>query len=382
MLVLVVPTGIFACVIMALLAAFIFIGEVSGDGFRVRQQDWLNATYHSPYIELISYKEAMLRYHAPEVAVIGTSRAGSFGKAFFDKPFVNLQSTVDSPRDLGEFVERNLTSGRRVEHLLIAAEVWWFADDPSEGLKRKPGRSTEQKFLANVNHLLLHRKGIERLMAIWSAINDQPFGTFMGIHGLIRREGFSQYGSYHYEQIVTGRRRSPDYKFNFSLTKLAAGEHRFKTGTALNMLRFEQFMQALRRLEQLGVAFTVILPPYAPSVASRMSSERFRHIPQLVAALRKEGVAVFDFTRPSELGDDDCEYIDGFHGGDVVYARMLAIVARARPQLRAYVDLRLLDEISDRHRGSAAWSRRTTEPEIDFLELGCQRPQKFAAVLE
>ncbi len=146
-----------------------------------------------------------------------------------------------------------------------------------------------------------------------------------------------------------------------------------KKHVTLNEARFDEFKKALQLLDRIGISHTVILPPFAPSVAARMTTADFPHHALLVDRLKSEGVSVFDFTRPEELGDDDCEYIDGFHGGDVVYARLLAKIADRQPEVAGFVQRSLLDDIGSRTRGSAAWSRRTKLPEIDFLDLGCKR---------
>ncbi len=351
------------------------IGETPTHEARVRQQHALDALYHSPFLEPVAYKEALLRYHRPEIAVIGTSRAGPFRQPFFSAPFVNLQSTVDSPSELHEFIARNFAGRHRPQHLIIVAELSWFADDPVDGRRPHQGRSPEEHAVAVHQYLTAHSDSAARLQALTASILRGGGTRFMGLHGHLRREGFSAFGSFHYEQLLTGRRVSIDQGFSFSLGAIQTGEHRFRWGEALNEGRYAQFFEGLDMLDHLGIDYTVILPPFATTVARAMQdSGRFQHWPALVDQLQKDGVPIFDYSLPTRIGEDDCEYIDGFHGGDVVYARLLADVVRRDPRLSRFVDIPTITRISDEYAGSAAWSRRTPEREIDFLDLGCERP--------
>lgn len=359
---------------IAILTITSVVGEGTSQAWRVRQQAWTSTLYHSPYIDIDSYKRALLDYHKPQIAVIGTSRAGPFRGSFFTKPFVNLQSTVDSPEVLHRFVASEFLNDARLKHLIIVAELWWFADTPKPDTSKLSQKVTIERKLKSLWSYFTHRtRGKERRQEVLAAIGEGRLTSFMGIHGLVRREGFSAVGSFHYEQIVSGRRVSNDKAFNFSLNALSLGEHRFPFGKQLNETAWANFASVLALLEQRKIEYTVVLAPFAPTVANAMKPERFRHYAALIKRLHEAEIPYSDFTYPSTLGNDDCEYIDGFHGGDVVYARMLSQIVAKHATLRQFVDVEHLKSISETHRGSAAWSRYTSLPEIDFLELGCVR---------
>ncbi|AIK95593.1 hypothetical protein [Candidatus Odyssella acanthamoebae] len=73
------------------------------------------------------------------------------------------------------------------------------------------------------------------------------------------------------------------------------------------------------------------------------------------------------------LETTDCEFIDGFHGGDVLYAKILKYLSDQEPLLSEFVDSKALNKIIDSYSGLAMIPnpKITSKPEIDFLRLGC-----------
>lgn len=355
-------------------AGLIAMGEGASDELRVRRQIATQALYHSPFINLHSYKRALKDVHSPEIAVLGTSRAGPFRGAFFNRPFVNFQSIVDSPDQVYRTVEDLFPTGGPLQHLIIVVELWWFADEPKESSSQPVPSASLETRMRNVWRFFRHSKrGAQRRADVWNAVKSGRLLDFLGIHGLVRREGFSSVGSYHYEQIVSGRRESPDQRFAYSLEAAENGEHRFRFGSGLNEPQYARFREVLELLSKRDIDFTLVLAPYAPAVTEKMRGRNFGHYAALLGRFQQDGFQVHDFTFPQQtIGEDDCEYIDGFHGGDVVYARMLAQMARADEKLASHVDMMALNRIEAEGRGLAAWSRFTPEPEIDFLDLGCK----------
>lgn len=74
------------------------------------------------------------------------------------------------------------------------------------------------------------------------------------------------------------------------------------------------------------------------------------------------------------MHNDNCEFIDGFHGGDIFYARILRNMAEKSQTLMPYVNILYLNEIIDSHAGKV-FSKDNISYfyEQDFLSLGCKK---------
>ena len=88
--------------------------------------------------------------------------------------------------------------------------------------------------------------------------------------------------------------------------------------------------------------------------------------------------AVYDFTGAESLGANDCEFVDGFHGGEIVYQRILAEIARRKPHgaiapIVSRVGLNNSVQQSSGHTLSAESAATYVLDETDFLAIGCAK---------
>ena len=91
-------------------------------------------------------------------------------------------------------------------------------------------------------------------------------------------------------------------------------------------------------------------------------------------------MTVADFHDPRSLQTSDCEFIDGMHGGDLLYAKMLQEIARRDPRLAPYVDEAYIAKVAHDYSDLAMIPKKdiTSEPETDFLKLGCRKSAQYS----
>ena len=106
-----------------------------------------------------------------------------------------------------------------------------------------------------------------------------------------------------------------------------------------------------------------------------MMGEKYQYIDDLKAKLKELGIYYYDFTNARLLGSDDCEFVDGFHGGDLTYAKILKYIYDKDPSIREYINISYLERVISNYKGIAFIpdARVTSLPEIDFLKLGCNK---------
>ena len=86
----------------------------------------------------------------------------------------------------------------------------------------------------------------------------------------------------------------------------------------------------------------------------------------------------YNFMDYEYLGADDCEFVDGFHGGEVVYQRMIASIIGQNPNsaLVPHVNIGALLRSIRKSSGHVLTAKSATEytlAETDFLQIGCQK---------
>ncbi len=100
--------------------------------------------------------------------------------------------------------------------------------------------------------------------------------------------------------------------------------------------------------------------------------EKYAYIDELFMTLQNNQIYFFNYHNPAVLKDDDCEFLDGFHGGDVFYARILADMAQKSEILQPYVNIPYLTELIHTHKGRVFSKDSISDlKEQDFLGLGC-----------
>lgn len=85
----------------------------------------------------------------------------------------------------------------------------------------------------------------------------------------------------------------------------------------------------------------------------------------------------FDLIEGNLYESNDCEFIDGFHGGHVTYARILLYMRRAGVH-NLNVMANELEKIISENSGRAAipGPHLGSDREIDFLKIGCKKAVK------
>ncbi|HEX2727062.1 MAG TPA: hypothetical protein VHN20_14680, partial [Beijerinckiaceae bacterium] len=127
-----------------------------------------------------------------------------------------------------------------------------------------------------------------------------------------------------------------------------------------------------------GVSVSLVVPPVAPTVRDLLAEGgRYRYIDELRARLHELDVPLADFHDAGAIPATDCEFVDGYHAGDITYLKMLAGMVRAWPWLAPLVDMRAVELTIATFDGNiidqSAPERFRGLPELDFMEMGCNR---------
>lgn len=202
----------------------------------------------------------------------------------------------------------------------------------------------------------------------------------IGVMARYKESGYASDGSYYYTHLVT----SPDAqvydcKFSGTLGYIKEGANRFSYATKAGFAYFANFIEVLKIFKAHDIKVILFFPPMALTVIQEMKKYNYQYIDDLKNKFREVGLYVYDFTDPIELVETaDCEFIDGFHGGDVLYAKILRFLSEQEPLLSNYVDKDYLDGVIHNFSGLAMIpdSTITTRLERDFLCLGCTKLKK------
>jgi hypothetical protein len=222
-------------------------------------------------------------------------------------------------------------------------------------------------------------------------VNMNPLAVFqtqaaqgIGVDGVLNRTGYAPDGSYVYTKFINGSERNIDDKFELIFRKIHNQGPRYEHADKIHERHFGNLLRLIKYMESQGAKVVVFIPPLAPSVITEMTKlkNQYAYIQDLQQQLMKSGISFYDFHDPQKLMTHDCEFVDGAHGGDLVYAKILDYILKQDKSLAPFLQQ---DEIKTAlaHYKNIAMIPRSdfhAGDEVDFLHLGCDKSQqlKFA----
>lgn len=335
--------------------------------------------------DFVDYKLQLYAAAKPEIIAIGSSRVMQFRGAWFRERFLNMGGVAGNLAVLRSTIDAILAC-RKPEAVIIGLDFWWFLPqweaDPQEHIA--PTSGTYSYSLAGLKKpwewLLEGKIGAEDFFRPILGVFGKGFrADRYGIMAQQTSDGFGPDGSWYYTAEITGQKPAFDYLFRDTLRNIALGlrafyhagpEQRQPSATHL-----DAFAEIWCKLRSRGIRTFVFIPPLSGAALAAMRKEDYPHLYELRAGLLDRGIDVMDFSDSRVLGASDCEFVDGFHGGEVVYARLLRAMADRWPALLSYVNMEKVDAVIRDWSGHAMTpdARVTGLSETDFLGLGCQK---------
>ena len=324
------------------------------------------------------YKLALYERVKPKVAVIGSSRAMQFHGAPFRVPFVNLGGAMHGIGE-GKILLESMLARHQPEVVIIAVDFWWFngaIDEPDayrlHGLRKRAFRMAHlyKPFtwfaagkLTPPTYLRVLAEGVKNL----------------GIQAIVWGEGYDRYGATHYPGRIDGSRPHKHKRFRATLGWVADAAKGLAHGKTPSKLRLAAFRDLVRSLEEAGVSVVTVLTPLAPRVLDAMaSSDGYGYIDILRRDLARDYRWHVDAHDSRDLGGEECEFLDGSHGGAVINLRILEVMAGlASSPIAGLVDRDAIRRDIAANSGHATVRRPgdASPNEVDFLDIGCAKPR-------
>lgn len=331
------------------------------------------------------YKLDLYAARRPQVVVIGSSRVLQLRESFFTQSFVNLGRAIDYPLEAEQLVADMLRIAKP-KLVLFGLDYWWgnprwvhsytFARHQMRG-----GVLTPDAMLAPTNWLIGGKLSLDTYLDVMG--DGRPVmidgAAMYGVQAITRGRGFGPDGSLYDAGLISGRKSAEDVGFRDTRAHIEAGTAQFRYGSEIMAERIDSLRRVIDVLRRAGVPTITFLPPLAPSIAEivRERGEQYGFIPKFREQVATLNPFHYDFHGAGSLDATDCEFTDGFHSGEVVFARMLSKMAEDTGNgLARFLNREAVQLAIRIHAGKAIIDtrfRRDGEREVDFLELGCDK---------
>ena len=323
------------------------------------------------------YKWALYNRLEPKIVALGSSRVMQFRSHMFSEVFVNLGGVMGSVTAANKIIP--MLQELRPDIVILGIDPWWF-NSSFHSDKKIPNKTnlviddrtpSSEDIWYFFSWLVSGKLDFDNVFSVML----EPSADF----GLLGREkeGYWRDGSRYTVETFKGKRKIPDVNFKDTYDRIEKGNRRFQYANKSSDVHVNRFVSFVNEMSSMGIKVVMFYPPFASSVIQKMNDhgEHYGYISDLKRKLINHGLDVFDFTDPIVLDSNDCEFKDGFHGGEITYMRILHSIALQDPELTRYIDLKTIADLMVRYRGRSFVPDKTIYdgPESDFLALGCEK---------
>ncbi len=352
------------------------IGPVEAAGIQ-QEKDlrYSSALFYRPR----PYKIERARLAKADILILGSSRA----MQFLSQPWrAKAYNAGGAMRDLESgkiFVDQALKD-YRPQRMLIMLDWWWFSET------RRPDAPTD----ASPDTPLTLHELTQPAVWVWNgtlslgqmadalfAADRLPVG--IGVPAHFMDAGWDPFGHYDYGLGLTEQAGGSDIGFEKTLKDIQRTSKRNDRApsNAFSEESWQRLIALVQGLQDRGTDVILVLPPVAQPIFDWLNEQPE---PNLVKELQRRlptlPALTFDFHDPASIGTDGCEFVDGIHGGEVTYLRVLdAIAADPSADLEQAVDRPLVQRLIAENSGHATvrWPNSDRAPEADFNSLGCKK---------
>jgi hypothetical protein len=357
-------------------------GEFETVDHIVKEQQGRDALYYSA-IRTVTYPYKLSLFHQikPDIVVLGSSRVFQFRSPAFSRTFVNMGGAMGSFEN-GAALMKEMALSHKPDVVIMGLDPWFFLSTAAQfhiGNQAATGQEFQVDMMFLPCDWLLRGKVSPRdYFGVLLGRRPSPVPA-LGVYAVTRMDGYYKDGSFYNLGTITGFHSFADRKFLNVVNKVNNGMEAFKYEKSVDPKRWQEFAAMVAVARQHNIRLITFLTPLPARILDLMAGlgDKYAYIDELRARLPEMSEHHYDFLDPRTFGSSDCEFIDGEHGGEITYLRMLLAISQDPASgLAPYLDLPKIVRDIDQYHGRAMVPPpfyQAPFTETDFLGLGCAK---------
>ena len=319
-------------------------------------------------------KQIELEYRHPQhIIALGSSRVLQFRDKMFTKPFYNAGYTISSISDFIPFIESNLEN-KRPEVLLIALDQWMFNENWDN---LEDYNMSDKQWNSSFNY----KASIGTIFNVWSDIFSGKYGfevlvgsteqsrqNKIGLNAIVNNKGFRKDGSIFYgdqiHKLLSNDSTANDFGYLDTYSRIENGNRRFEFGAKVNDKAIQALSDLLLFCKRRNIYVVAFLPPFANKVNLKMNqSKNYFYMDSIysksIELFEKHQFELWDLSNLSKYNSNDDEMIDGFHGSEVAYLKMLIYMIENGSELKHVTNInKLKHDLNDRQNNYSVYPNK------------------------
>lgn len=328
------------------------------------------------------FKMGLVKAVKPELILLGSSRLLNTKENFFTTSMVNMGLAMNGLEE-GRKAVQEIVDFYTPKLIVLSLDYWWFHED-AIGRERFAPHSIVGNEISfdkfTLPFSMLYKGNISwsiyyRVLFTDDRHNDLTTYQSLGAASLAVSNGYLKDGSF---LTIRPNVYNPP-GFISDLEKIKTRRELKQTGKTISSDRWTIFLDILKICEEKNIKVIILNFPLAEPVFQAFEQgEGHAYFKDLRARIKELGLEYYEFDDPKLCGAQECEFLDGFHPGDIASMRVYREMIRQNPEsaLRPYLDLDFLETSINKYAGVTVWPgnpSRLKQKEIDFLGIGCSK---------
>jgi hypothetical protein len=285
-----------------------------------------------------------------EILALGSSRVLAFREDMFNTSFYNAGYTINNMEDYLLFFE-NIPKNKYPRLLIIGLDQWMFNPNYGDLKQTKNNTFWEKSFTFKPSPSTIKTSYINFLDGKYdfSAIYKKNDFQKIGLNALMNNKGMRRDGSMFYgsqiEMLLDNDPLANDFNYSNTLLRIREGNRKFEYANHSNLNAYVKLDEFLNFCKKNNIYVIGFFPPYANVVYQKMlKTNKYKYLqeiyPKSYESFSKYNFELFDFTDISKFGSTDAETIDGFHGGELMYLKMLLHMSENKSDIKHFINIK------------------------------------------
>ncbi|PRM89808.1 hypothetical protein CJ671_05455 [Aliarcobacter cryaerophilus] len=369
--------------LFVLFMCFLFIINIKQNSdleSSVKYQINNNSIYNKANMNTFQYKLELLRIIKPKVLALGSSRVMQFREESFNTTFITAGGAMNHLNE-GLLFLKKMIKFHKPELIIIGLDFWWFNQNFNQPEKFKHEYEEKFKLVDEIHNVLAKFKNnslnFETLMYGLKKENNLTNYENIGLNSIKYSNGFRKDGSYQYSSFILGDEKNSDINFSNTFNRIENGNSRFEYGNNLSEERVKIFKDIIKFTQENNIKLILVIPPLANEVIQKMDNfrDKYNFVNEFRKLIKNSNIEYYDFHDMRDYYKNSCEFVDGFHGGDVTYQRILKKMYDENSILSKYLNIESIKKSIDENVGKTLTifdkNKYKKHKEHDYLELGC-----------
>lgn len=287
-----------------------------------------------------------------DVLALGSSRVLQFRQEMFQSAFYNAGFTIKGISDFKSFIQ-SLPADKMPRMLIIGLDQWMFnANWDSLSLELSPTYWSEGfNFFPPSSTLISAMEDISS--SKYDLCNEVDTSrSRIGLIAIENEQGFRNDGSMYYggqiSKLLSHSEEAMDFEYQDTYLRIKSGNRRFEYGEQVNPDAVSELANFLELCTENRIAVVAFIPPLSVEIDSVLvSSGQYQYMNDIEESIhplfeKNETLELWNMSDLRDFGSGDDETIDGFHGGEVAYLRMLISMAERGSIIGTQINLSTL----------------------------------------